>query len=84
MLMLLDVINTMAFSPFVGGPATIDHENIVKLYSASPGMLGRGHVLFEPDGPVWVRLLWIRTQLTKITLTPVNSRAYMPQTATHN
>jgi transcription factor C subunit 6 len=46
----------MAFSPFIGGPATIDHENIVKQYSASPIMLGRGHVLFEPDGPVWVRL----------------------------
>ncbi|KAK0439584.1 hypothetical protein EV421DRAFT_2010452 [Armillaria borealis] len=48
-----DVINTMAFSPFAGGPITIDHENIVKAYSASPSMLGRGHTLMEPQGPVW-------------------------------
>jgi transcription factor C subunit 6 len=51
------VINAMAFSPFGGGPITIDHENIVKAYSASPSMLGRGHTLLEPQGPVWVRSL---------------------------
>ncbi|TFK36417.1 hypothetical protein BDQ12DRAFT_686864 [Crucibulum laeve] len=48
-----DVINAMAFSPFAGGPITIDHENTVKAYSASPSMLGRGHTLLEPQGPVW-------------------------------
>ncbi|KAF8908364.1 hypothetical protein CPB85DRAFT_1522196 [Mucidula mucida] len=48
-----DVINTMIFSPYAGGPITIDHENIVKAYSASPSMLGRGHTLLEPGGPVW-------------------------------
>jgi len=32
----------------------MDHENTVKVYSASPSMLGRGHSLFEPQGPVWV------------------------------
>jgi hypothetical protein len=32
----------------------MDHENMVKAYSASPSMLGRGHSLFEPQGPVWV------------------------------
>ncbi|KAG6809966.1 hypothetical protein H0H92_013879 [Tricholoma furcatifolium] len=48
-----DVINAMAFSPFGGGPVTIDHENIVKAYSASPSMLGRGHTLLEPQGPIW-------------------------------
>ncbi|KAG5650434.1 hypothetical protein H0H81_012285 [Sphagnurus paluster] len=48
-----DVINAMAFSPYGGGPVTIDHENIVKAYSASPSMLGRGHTLLEPQGPVW-------------------------------
>jgi len=47
----------MAFSPFGGGPVTIDHENIVKAYSASPSMLGRGHTLLEPQGPVWVGFL---------------------------
>lgn len=50
----LDVINTMVFSPYAGGPITLDHENVVKAYSASPSMLGRGHTLFEPGGPVWV------------------------------
>ncbi|EIN07154.1 hypothetical protein PUNSTDRAFT_104680 [Punctularia strigosozonata HHB-11173 SS5] len=48
-----DVINCMAFSPYSGGPVTIDHENIVKVYSASPLTLGRGHGLMEPNGPVW-------------------------------
>ncbi|CAA7271073.1 unnamed protein product [Cyclocybe aegerita] len=48
-----DVINAMAFSPFGGGPITLDHENTVKAYSASPSMLARGHSLFEPQGPVW-------------------------------
>ncbi|KAG7098482.1 hypothetical protein E1B28_000427 [Marasmius oreades] len=48
-----DVINTMTFAPYSGGPITIDHENIVKVYSASPMMLGRGHLLMEPQGPVW-------------------------------
>lgn len=43
----------MAYSPYGGGPVTIDHENIVKSYSASPSMLGRGHMLLEPQGPVW-------------------------------
>ncbi|KAF9006150.1 hypothetical protein BDQ17DRAFT_1352845 [Cyathus striatus] len=45
-----DVINTMTFSPFTGGPITIDHENTVKAYSVSPSMLGRGHTLLEPQG----------------------------------
>ncbi|KAF5368890.1 hypothetical protein D9758_003108 [Tetrapyrgos nigripes] len=48
-----DVINTMAYPTFGGGPVTIDHENIVKAYSVSPRMLGRGHMLMEPQGPVW-------------------------------
>ncbi|KAJ6557279.1 hypothetical protein DFH09DRAFT_1163602 [Mycena vulgaris] len=48
-----DVINTMTYSPFGGGPITIDHENIVKVYSVSPSMLGRGHILMEPQGPIW-------------------------------
>ncbi|TFK64273.1 hypothetical protein BDN72DRAFT_889630 [Pluteus cervinus] len=48
-----DVITTMAFSSYDGGPITIDHENIIKSYSASPSMLGRGHTLMDPLGPVW-------------------------------
>ncbi|KAL0581909.1 hypothetical protein V5O48_000139 [Marasmius crinis-equi] len=46
-----DVINAMTFAPYSGGTITIDHENIVKAYSASPKMLGRGHLLMEPQGP---------------------------------
>ncbi|KDR69360.1 hypothetical protein GALMADRAFT_256215 [Galerina marginata CBS 339.88] len=48
-----DIINGLAFSAFGGGPITMDHENTVKAYSAPPSMLGRGHSLFEPQGPVW-------------------------------
>ena len=52
----LDVVNSLAFSPYTGGPLTMDHENTVKAYSASPSiMLGRGQSLVEPQGPVWVR-----------------------------
>ena len=53
----VDVINAITFSSFAGGPITTDHENMVKAYAASPSMLGRGHSLLEPKGPVWVRLL---------------------------
>lgn len=49
-----DVINDMVYSPYGAGVVTIDHENIVKIYSASPSMLGRGHSLLESGGPVWV------------------------------
>ncbi|KAG1890876.1 hypothetical protein F4604DRAFT_1888594 [Suillus subluteus] len=48
-----DVINSTTYSAFAGGPIMIDHDNTVKGYSVSPSTLGRGHVLLEPDGPVW-------------------------------
>ncbi|TRM55617.1 WD40-repeat-containing domain protein [Schizophyllum amplum] len=48
-----DVILTMAYAPYGAGIMTIDHDNIIKLYSVSPSMLGRGHLLVEPQGPVW-------------------------------
>lgn len=70
-----DVINSMTFSPFGGGPITIDHENIVKVYSVSPSMLGRGHILMEPQGPIWV---WFYKTSTS---NPHRQyRAYMHQT----
>jgi hypothetical protein len=53
LILAVDVINTLTFSPFAAGPITMDHENTVKSYAASPGMLGRGHTLLEPLGPVW-------------------------------
>jgi len=43
----------MSYSAYGGGLVTIDHENIVKAFVASPSMLGRGHTLLEPQGPVW-------------------------------
>lgn len=47
----------------------IDHDNSVKAYAISPSTLGRGHVLLEPDGPVWVRA-------TTVTITaPLNKIA---------
>ncbi|KAF8632767.1 hypothetical protein AX15_001702 [Amanita polypyramis BW_CC] len=56
-----DVINTMTYSAYAGGPITIDHENIIKAYSASPSMLGRGHTLMDPQGPVWVRNMMVKS-----------------------
>ena len=46
---------SLAFSPYAGGPITMDHENTVKAYAASPNVLGRGRSLVKPQGPVWVR-----------------------------
>lgn len=43
---------------------TIDHENTVKLYSLTPSMLGRGHVILEPGGPVWVRCVFTYNHIT--------------------
>jgi len=51
-----DVINTMAYSPYLSAIVTIDHENTIKSYSLSPSTLGRGHALLDPGGPVWVSL----------------------------
>ncbi|TFY64676.1 hypothetical protein EVJ58_g2459 [Rhodofomes roseus] len=48
-----DVVNSMTYSTWCGGPVTIDHENIIKAYSLSPNMLGRGQTILEPDGPAW-------------------------------
>ncbi|EIW84695.1 WD40 repeat-like protein [Coniophora puteana RWD-64-598 SS2] len=48
-----DVITSSTFSPFASGPIMIDHDNTVKAYALAPSMLGRGHVLVEPAGPVW-------------------------------
>ena len=52
-----DVVTAMCFSPYAGSAVTIDHENTVKAYSVAPSMLGRGHTLVEPNGPIWVRVL---------------------------
>jgi transcription factor C subunit 6 len=52
-----DVINTVAYSPYLSAIVTIDHENTIKSYSLSPSTLGRGHALLDPGGPVWVSLL---------------------------
>ncbi|KAN0116627.1 hypothetical protein V8E52_005771 [Russula decolorans] len=49
-----DVINTMAYSPYLSAIVTIDHENTIKSYSLSPSTLGRGHALLDPGGPVWI------------------------------
>ncbi|KAF8550445.1 hypothetical protein OG21DRAFT_1446590 [Imleria badia] len=48
-----DVINSATYSTFATAPIMIDHDNSVKSYSVSPSMLGRGHILMEPDGPIW-------------------------------
>ncbi|KAI0080527.1 hypothetical protein K474DRAFT_202496 [Panus rudis PR-1116 ss-1] len=48
-----DIVNSICYSTYCGGPITIDHDNAVKVYSLTPSMLGRGHKLLETDGPVW-------------------------------
>lgn len=56
-------MNSAVYSAFATGPIMIDHDNTVKSYSVSPSMLGRGHILMEPDGPVWVSPLPAVTML---------------------
>ena len=80
-LSVLDVVNSLAFSPFTGGPITMDHENTVKAYSASPSMLGRGHSLLEPQGPVWVRYLTRKSCLRLKLLQSVHASDFHPQLA---
>ncbi|KAI1788392.1 hypothetical protein LXA43DRAFT_643457 [Ganoderma leucocontextum] len=48
-----DVVTSMCYSTYAGSAVTIDHENIIKAYSVAPSMLGRGHTLLEPNGPIW-------------------------------
>lgn len=48
-----DVVPCITYSQYQGGPITVDHENMIKAYSLSPTMLGRGHALLEPEGPSW-------------------------------
>jgi transcription factor C subunit 6 len=64
----------------------MDHENTVKAYSASPSMLGRGHSLVEPQGPVWVYSLNYRNPSVYLTrglkfLQSVHSSDFHPQLA---
>ncbi len=81
---LKDVINSMAYSSYMGGPITIDHENIIKAYSASPSMLGRGHTLMDPQGPVWVGIcgcLVSRSSLLMYIMQSISASEYHPQLA---
>ncbi|PIL24356.1 hypothetical protein GSI_14109 [Ganoderma sinense ZZ0214-1] len=48
-----DIVTSMCYSTYAGSAVTIDHENIIKAYSIAPSMLGRGHTILEPNGPIW-------------------------------
>lgn len=48
-----DVSNSISFSQHVGGSLVSDNENMVKNFSLIPSMLGRGHIIVEPCGPIW-------------------------------
>ncbi|KAJ7935449.1 hypothetical protein B0H13DRAFT_476486 [Mycena leptocephala] len=76
-----DVINAMTYSPFGGGPITIDHENIVKVYSVSPSMLGRGHILMEPKdryGACTLQITILSSQLARQTAHVVRRTHFGP------
>ncbi|KAI0345393.1 hypothetical protein BDW22DRAFT_1354319 [Trametopsis cervina] len=47
-----DVVNTVCYAPYVGGPVSID-QGQVKSVSFSAVMLNKGHTVIEPEGPVW-------------------------------
>ncbi|KAI9065456.1 hypothetical protein FKP32DRAFT_1624196 [Trametes sanguinea] len=48
-----DVVTALEFSTYTGSAVTVDHENMIKGFSVSPTMLGRGHAILEPKGPIW-------------------------------
>ena len=48
-----DVINSVCYSTYSGGPVSLD-QGQVKVVSLAPVMLNKGHTLLDPDGPVWV------------------------------
>lgn len=50
----LDVVTSVAYSPYTGGPIAIDRDNTVKEYSISPSLLGRGHLICDLQAPAWV------------------------------
>ena len=47
-------MNDISFSPYIAGVVSIDHENSVKVFSAAPSLLGKGHNMFNANGPTWV------------------------------
>lgn len=51
---VIDVINSIVYSHHVGSAIVSDHENTVKNFGLAPPLLGRGHAILEPSGPVWV------------------------------
>lgn len=53
---VLDVISTVCYAPYCGGPVGID-QGQVKSVSLAPSMLNKGHTVTEPDGSLWVRFL---------------------------
>ncbi len=50
---LEDVINSVCYSTYSGGPISLD-QGQVKVISLAPVMLNKGHTLLDPDGPVLV------------------------------
>lgn len=53
---LLDVISSVAFAPWTGGPIWSE-SGITKWGSVSPVEIGRGHLTMQSDGHVWVSRL---------------------------
>lgn len=47
-------MNSITYSHYAGGVVGSDGENIMKAFSIHPTMLGRGHVILESSGPIWV------------------------------
>lgn len=50
--------------PYSGGPVTVEHDNLVKVYSLHGDVLGRGHISAETKGPVWVSCLFTYPGIT--------------------
>lgn len=72
-------MNDIGFSPYIAGVISIDHENSVKVFSAAPSLLGKGHNLFNANGPIWVcHVAWLSYGICNAL-----NRASDPQTTIH-
>lgn len=78
-----DVVNTVCYSSYAGGPISID-QGAVKVMSLSPVMLNKGHTVTEPDGPIWVRSIlpeFARHGIADNASQSLNASEYHPQLA---
>ena len=65
----LDVVYSVTYSKFATGVVSTDLDFTVKSFFLTPSMLGRGHIVMEAGGPVWVNMSYQLFRLEHAVLT---------------